>query len=186
MIQLPTEYKEYQKFADIEESKRLYEEMKSNVSKYQKLEQLTFNDYVSVIKANINYWEYLTCIQGARDWLMKLEKGEKIDRRKRYEEKDCFDFFQHNLCKLLDRKINVKEIRTCGYEGYCYSILFDYEGREYCIEIPDTKQISPKNIEYAHFGKMVLYKCFDNVYNEIKSSYIPEELKKGFGEAEIC
>ena len=182
MIQLPEQYKNYQKFIDIETAKQLHEEMKNNVEKYQKLSELTFNDYVQTVKANINYWEYLTCIKGAIEWLSKLDNGEKIDRRRRYEEKDCFDFFQDNLCKLLDRKIKIKEIRTCGYEGYCYSILFDYEGQEYCIEIPDTKQISPKNITYAHFGKITLYRCENSIYTEIEGTYTPEKLKDAFDE----
>ena len=181
-IQLPEQYKDYQKLINIETAKQLHEEMKSNVEKYQKLSELTFNDYVQTVKANINYLEYLICIKGAIEWLMKLENGEKIDRRKRYEEKDCFDFFQNNLRKLFDKEITIKTIRMCGYEIYAYSVVFDFGDKEYCIEIPDSNKINPKNFDYAHQGKITLYRCEDSMYTEIEGTYMPEKLKDAFDE----
>lgn len=54
-------------------------------------------------------WLYLTYpVKSAQKWLSM--KDQELDKRKKYDEKDSFEYLTHKIEDLLDLKIEIKGI----------------------------------------------------------------------------
>lgn len=160
---------------DIANAHQLYLEMKHEKEKYNKLEQLAFEDYVNTVKRNTNYTPLLFCVPGARDYV-------NGDKKQRTNYKYLTEYIRDNITGI---DIKVDKFTTYGYEGYCIGIFFKHNKDYFELAVPDMRNVNTKNFDIAHYGMinlMVQDKNDDNVWNSIKTSYDLNEIKKAFQE----
>lgn len=88
-----------QKLFEIETANKLSEDMAKEAAKYAKLAQLALNDKIEVMKNNLRgRWLYLTYpVKSAQKWLSM--KDQEPDKRKKYDEKDSFEYLTHQICR---------------------------------------------------------------------------------------
>ncbi len=178
-----------QKLLEIETANKLSEDMAKEAAKYAKLAQLALKDKISTIKNVLRgRWLYLTYqIKGAQKWLFM--KDQKLDGRKKYDEKESFEYLTHQIEELLDLKIEITDISVLGYDEAAFYVKFkvseDPFGREYELDIPETEKLSKNNLDELCEGKLrINVRSSENscVWNYIWASYDKEELKNKFKE----
>lgn len=115
---------ELKRYTELSEAESLFNNMKSEMKKYQKLAELAEADFLNVIK-NKTYSEYLFIVglcPKAKKWLSMVE-NEKIDKRKKYDEKESFDFLQNTLSEIFeDTEIRITKILSIGWDSYGYDL----------------------------------------------------------------
>lgn len=178
-----------QKLLEIEAANKLSEDMAKEAAKYAKLAALALNDKISVMKNVLRgRWLYLTySVKGAQKWLSM--RDQKLDGRKKYDEKDSFEFLTHQIEELLDLKIEITEISILGYDESAFFIKFtlkdDPFNREYELSVPDTEKLNKNNLDELCEGKLrINVRSSGNscCWNYICASYDKEELKNKFKE----
>lgn len=123
-------------------------------------------------------------ISKAKKWLEMInDKKNKIDKRKKYEEKDVYEMFLKDLKKLLGYDIEITHITQYGYEGYAYGVYFDCMNHKFELKIPNMDMVDIKH--YRDYGdyvfKLVLYNCDKpNVAESFGATYFESELKDIF------
>lgn len=168
---------------EINKAKRLVDDMSTEVEKYTQLLELAKQNYVDTIKANIRYEKWTLSFDEVGKWLCML-KTEKIDKRKKYNEKLCYDFINSELRDLLeDDSIEVVSVSSGGWESYYYSYEFktnkDSE-HKYYLSIPNAKSLNVENISNAYDGMLALFKVEGFTHNMIESSYDESDIKKAY------
>lgn len=178
-----------QKLLEIEAANKLSEDMAKEAAKYAKLAELALNDKISVMRNVLRgRWLYLTyAVKPSQKWLSM--KDQKLDGRKKYEEKDSFEYLTHQIEELLDLKIEITEISVLGYDEAAFYVKFkvleDSFGREYELAIPETEKLSKNNLDELCEGKLrINVRSSENscCWNYICASYDKEELKNKFKE----
>lgn len=126
------------------------------LERHKKLTELADTDVVHTIKENVNYLWVDYHFGKAKDWLNI--KSQKYDRRKKYEEKDAYDYLVNKLKEIFQVE-NLEIIRMCyeGYEQYTRWIDFitdsDYI---FHITIPVIKRLTVELLPYTNYGKIAL------------------------------
>lgn len=163
------------------EAGNLHESMLKKASEYKKLEELAFLNKINVIKENVSYTRLEYTLDEARKWLLMLN-NEKVDKRRKYKERDIFNFLVSTLEKdVLGKKIEVEKITSIGNESYAYEILFSFENKKFALNIPIKEKISSKNWEYVNDFKLILFKCPEkHIFEELIASYEEQEIKEFF------
>jgi len=178
-----------QKLLEIETANKLSEDMAKEAAKYAKLAELALKDKISTIKNVLRgRWLYLTyAVKPSQEWLSM--KDQKLDGRKKYEEKDSFEYLTHQIEELLDLKIEITDISVLGYDEAAFYVKFKVSeepfGREYELAIPETEKLSKNNLDELCEGKLrINVRSSENscVWNYIWASYDKEELKNKFKE----
>lgn len=178
-----------QKLFEIETANKLSEDMTKEAAKYAKLAQLALNDKIEVMKNNLRgRWLYLTYpVKSAQKWLSM--KDQELDKCKKYDEKDSFEYLTHKIEDLLDLKIEITDISFLGYDEAAYFIKFTlkegFSGSEYELSIPETEKLNKNNLDELCEGKLRLMVRSDTnpcCWNYICTSYDKEELKNKFKE----
>lgn len=160
---------------NIANAHQLYLEMKHEKEKYNKLEQLAFEDYVSTVKRNVDYTPLLFCVPGARDYV----NGEK---KQRTNYKYLIEYIKDNITGI---DIKVDKFAQYGMESYAIGIYFKYNKDYFELVVPDMRNVNTKNFDVAHQGMIdIMIKDKDNesCWNCIKASYDLNEIKKAFEE----
>lgn len=126
------------------------------LARHQKLSQLADEDAAYTIRKNVNYLWVDYNFDGAKDWLSI--KAQKYDKRKKYAEKDAYDYLVDNLKEIF--QVDTCEIiRMCyeGYEQYSRWIEFTTDSDYvFHMTIPVVKRITPKLMSYVNYGKIAL------------------------------
>ncbi len=178
-----------QKLLEIETANKLSEDMAKEAAKYAKLAQLALKDKISVMKNALRgRWLYLTYpVKGAQKWLSM--KDQKLDGRKKYDEKDSFEYLTKQIEELLDLKIEITDISILGYDEAAFFIKFTITGdpfcREYELSVPETEKLNKDNLTELCEGKLKLTvrsSANSCCWNYICASYDKEELKNKFKE----
>ena len=160
---------------NIANAHQLHLEMKHEMEKYNKLEQLAFEDYVSTVKLNTDYVPLLFGVPGARDYV-------NGDKKQKVIYKHLIGYIKDNVTGV---DVKVDKFTTYGYEGYAIGIYFKYDKDYFELVVPDMRNVNTKNFDMAHQGMidiMIQDKDSDNVWNCIKASYDLNEIKKAFEE----
>lgn len=181
-------YEDQQKLLEIETAHKLTQEMNREADKYAKLASLAFSDEICTIKNVLRgRWLYLThAVKGAQKWLSM--QSEKLDGRKKYVEKDQFDYLTSQIKDLLGLEIKLTSIHFFGYEEAAYYVRFnvkDYSGREFELSIPETEKLSKNNINELDYGKLkILFRVSSEScsWNFVCTSYDKDDLKAKFKE----
>ena len=174
---------------NIEQAHNLTVEMRNEANKYAKLAELAFNNELDVLKNTLRgKWVFLTYpVLSANKWLHMLSSGEKIDGRKKYEEKEQYEYLTRRISELLDEEIEILEITFFGYDCSAYNVIFKLKNdsfeRKFELVIPETERLNKDNLDYCNYGKLRIScqlrpSCWDCIY----SSYNVEELKNKFKE----
>lgn len=174
---------------NIEQAHNLTVEMQHEANKYAKLAELAFNNELDVLKNSLRgKWLFLTYpVLGASKWLHMLSSDEKIDGRKKYEEKEQYEYLTRRISELLDEEIEILEITFFGYECSAYNVVFKLKNdsfeRKFELVIPETERLNKDNLDYCNYGKLRIScqlrpSCWDCIY----SSYNVKELKNKFKE----
>lgn len=82
-------------------------------------------------------------IDDASKWLAMLNKGEKIDKRKKCKEKDMFQYLTKTLQDIFGQPdIEIYEFIIEGYDHYADNILFTCHGHKFALSLPRISNIS--------------------------------------------
>lgn len=131
----------------LKQKKQALEDMRNE---YDLLEMQAYNTY----KNRIMYSSFnveSTTIKAVK-WLGMLKngtdsEGNKLDKRKKYEEKTWYEYINEDISRLLGEDITIEEIINFNYgEGYEY--FFKYNDKKYYIRIPVINNISLKSYQY--------------------------------------
>lgn len=167
---------------EITNSELLVNEMQKEVDKYTKLLNLAKADRLKTIKENVDYFHYNFCLPKAREWHRMInDNNAKIDKRRRYEEKDMYDYLVKQLKDDFfgDRDIDIVTIMTCGYESYSTGIVVKCNDFTFGIHIPNIKSLYMGNIEFADYGMISLsLKESEHCWLQLGKSYREEDIKK--------
>lgn len=180
---------EEKKFLNIEQAHNLTIEMQTEAAKYAKLAELAFKNELDVVKDSLRgKWLFLTYpVEGASKWMHMLSSGEKIDGRKKYEEKEHYESLVHRISELLDEEIELLEINFYGYERSAYDIVFKLKNdsfeRKFELVVPETEHLNKDNLDYCNYGKLrISYQARPSCWDYVCSSYNKEDLKNKFKE----
>lgn len=148
------------------------------LERHQKLSQLADEDVAYMIRKNVNYLWVDYYFDDAKDWLSI--KTKKYDKRKKYAEKDAYEYLVGNLKEIF--QVDTCEIiRMCyeGYEQYSRWIEFTTDSDYvFHMTIPVIKRITPKLMSYVYYGKITLgYYVGESCRRICGASYNAAELK---------
>ena len=151
----------------ISEAKELLKKEKEEVKRHQILQELTEQNLLREIKRNVSYmWADTIYLDNAQKW---LSMRDNCDKRRNYDEKNCFEILTKNVSEALDvQRVEIYRIDTCGYERYAYSIYFTISEYDYhfVLEIPVIKNLTVENREQTLHGKLMFG------YEESRSSRV--------------
>lgn len=88
----------------------------------------------------------------AQSWLSMLKKGEdkdgnKLDKRKKYEEKACFEYIQSIIGKYLGiENIKIDEIIEYNF-GEGMEFIFNYQNHTWMLSVPIVDNVKMRSYE---------------------------------------
>lgn len=137
----------------INESMNLMDSEQAEIDKHTRLHQLTKEDLAYQIRHNINYLWFDYFLEDAKKW---IDMRDKCDKRKKYTEKQGYDYLVSKLKEIFDvENIDILEFRTEGYDRCATWCIFttdtDYI---YYLTVPTIKNISHKNMEEVAYGQI--------------------------------
>ena len=163
----------------------LVEDMRKEYYKYSKLLELAKKDRIEVIKDAIRYMYYSEKIfNHAQKWI-HMREDKSLDKRKKYEEKEDFEYLQ-NILKddvFKNPSLEITSIRFEGYEKYNCLIEFKIESNFTMFEfvIPNLSLLNEKRWDYMHGGKLALYyEKKESIWDCICTSYKEEDIGEAF------
>lgn len=83
----------------------------------------------------------------ARNWLKMIEEGKKLDKRRKYEEKESYDAVNSYISNVLGVIIAVTKIVDYNY-GQATIFEFHHEGERFRLQVPNVDLITLKAFEY--------------------------------------
>ena len=137
----------------INEAMNLMESEKAEIDKHTRLHQLTKEDLAYQIRHNINYLWFDYFLEDAKKWVVMRDK---CDKRKKYTEKQGYDYLVRKLKEIFDvETIDILQFRTEGYDKcatWCeFTTDDDYI---YYLIVPTIKNITHKNMEDLSYGQI--------------------------------
>lgn len=170
----------------IEKAEQRLKDKKKIVEDMQNELRLLEFDAFDTLKKEVYYFDFpYSHLEKVRKWIsMNNDKENKIDKRKKYEEKDAYECLTHTLEKYLDKQdIKITEIIYEGYNNYAVNIYFTCQGYDLHLKAPMIQNISIKEYQYygQHVFKLTLYyKVKESIHQAIGSTYRESELKDIF------
>ena len=129
---------------DIETAEKKYQEKKQQLKDIEyELGLFELNAYTTY-KENLTYEWFLfsSTINQARKWLGML-RNNKIDKRKKYEEKDAFVYVTNRLREMLNQPdIEITDFLIGGFHNYTNIINFTCQGHAFTLDIPVVKNVT--------------------------------------------
>lgn len=161
----------YDKIDAVEDAKMRYK-MQSEVAKQQKyLESLALNEYVRCVRQIKNKYD---CIHDVLIKAFNEQSNKKASEKKSFSMMQSLiqnDFFKG------DKTAKITSIVRCGYDGYAYQFKIHYGLCDIALQLPNCKEITVDNIEYAYYGKIVVYvEEYKNCLKAIHASYSIKEI----------
>jgi len=163
----------------------LVNDMYKEYNKYSKLLELAKKDRIETIKDTVRYMYYSEhLLEDAQKWI-HMSNDENLDKRKKYEEKESFEYLQNILRKEVFKNpsLEIISIRFEGYERYNCSIEFkviESDFTKFKIVIPNLSLLNEKRWDNMHGGKLALYyEKKENIWDCICTSYKEEDIGKG-------
>lgn len=161
----------------ITKKKQAIEDLKNELMLLEDQAVQSYKDHVYYYKLNPDTIRY------ARVWLWMVKNnkdndGNKLDKRKKYQEKSCFEFIRDHLKEILGiSDIEITSIIDVNW-GQANDIEFSYLDHTWRLEVPTIKRISIKN--YQDYGSIVfklrLCHCKECLIETIGSTFEENEL----------
>lgn len=149
------------------------------------IEQQTFNIY----KNNVVYTllDQRSAIKKCQKWLNMLSKnqdldGNKLDKRKKYEEKDAYEWYTNYVSELLGIE-TMSDVKFIEYlYGDSTTIQFIYKSHRWGLFVPHINNIRLKTYQSlgsSAFKLSLSHSKLDDacIWNCVGSTYDEEELK---------
>lgn len=166
----------------------LVNDMYKEYCKYSKLLELATADRIKVIKETVRYMYYSEKVfENAQKWI-HMSNDENLDKRKKYKEKEDFEYLQSILRKeiLDDNTVNIMSIFFEGWDKYLCEIEFKILNSDFTtfrLSIPNLSELKEKYWTNMHGGKLTLFASKgDNVWDCLVESYKEEDIAKGLVE----
>lgn len=162
----------------------LVNDMYKEYCKYSKLLELVTADRIKVIKETVRYMYSEKVFENAQKWI-HMSNDENLDKRKKYKEKEDFEYLQNILREdiLKNSTVNINGIWFEGYEKYLCEIEFSVIETDFStfrIVIPNLSELKEKLWSNMHGGKLALFVSKgDNVWDCLAESYKEEDIAKG-------
>jgi hypothetical protein len=162
----------------------LVNDMYKEYCKYSKLLELATADRIKVIKDTVRYMYSEKVFENAQKWI-HMCNDESLDKRKKYKEKEDFEYLQNILREeiLKNPTVNINSIFLEGYEKYLCEIEFSVIETNFStfrIAIPNLLELKEKLWSNMHGGKLALFVSNDgNIWNCLAESYKEEDIAKG-------
>jgi len=161
----------------ITKKKQAIEDLKNELMLLEDQAVRTYKNFVFYFKLNPE------TIKHAREWLWMVKNnkdsdGNKLDKRKKYEEKSCFEFIRDHVKEILGiSDIEITSIIDVNW-GQANDIEFNYLGHTWRLEVPTIKHVSIK--DYQNYGSIVfklrLSHCKECLIETIGSTFEEYEL----------
>lgn len=143
------------------------------------------NQALNIYKTRVSYPLFEPTILGdAAKWIAMANSntdadGNKLDKRRRYGERTCYEFVSDKLKELLGvDDLKIEEIIDFNF-SMAKLIDFSACGQDWELSIPIVKNVTLKH--YETYGswcfKLRLLHCKGNVLKEIGATYEEDELK---------
>ena len=137
-------------------------------NEYRLLEEQAFNQY----KNHVSYWNFQpSFIDDVNKWLKmvadnKDDDGNKLDRRKKYKEKDVYEYMNKYLSGLLGYEVKISAVVYYGWASEGYNLEFDLQGRKWVLFVPAPDKVTMKTFQFdgGNFFKLKLYE-YDKEYH---------------------
>ena len=162
----------------------LVNDMYKEYCKYSKLLELVKADRIKVVKDTVRYMYSEKVFENAQKWI-HMCNDESLDKRKKYKEKEDFEYLQNILREdiLKNSTVNINGIWFEGYEKYLCEIEFSVIETDFStfrIVIPNLSELKEKWWSNMHGGKLALFVSNDgNTWNCLAESYKEEDMAKG-------
>lgn len=137
-----------QKFATAE--KRLKEKKEHLADVQNEIRLLELDAFSTYRKEVIYYFILPTMVDKAKKWLEMVNNKElKLNKRKKYEEQNTFNYLTQDLQKLFDQPdIKITGFSMLGYHRSADIIEFDCKGHHFILTIPIIQNISLEDYQY--------------------------------------
>lgn len=155
----------------IDIAERRLKDKRQQVEDMQHELELLEKDALNIYKQEVVYdWTFNPgIINSARKWLSMINnKDNPINKRKKYEEKDHFNFLLYNMKKYFERDdIEITQIMQYGYSNYADAIYFNCQGHKFELYIPNMRNMDMKDYQYYGLDafKMRLFDCDKDGYS---------------------
>ena len=192
MVDFDTNIDDFDKFRAVNNNgltaisgaRNLFNKEIEEVNRHKALQELTEQNLVREIKRNVSYiWADKIYLENAQKW---LSMRDNCDKRRNYDEKDCFEILAKNISEALDvKKVDIHEIVSCGYENYAYIIFFTIQEYDYVfiLEVPVIKKLTVENRKELLDGKLLFgYKEYSYCRNMCWYSYNLRDFKEAIKE----
>ena len=162
----------------------LVNDMYKEYCKYSKLLELANADRIKVVKDTVHYMYSEKVFENAQKWI-HMSNDENLDKRKKYKEKEDFEYLQNILRENIIKNptVNINGIWFEGYEKYLCEIEFSVIETDFStfrIVIPNLSELKEKWWSNMHGGKLALFVSKgDNVWDCLAESYKEEDIAKG-------
>ena len=107
-----------------------------------------YKEHITYDMMCINYFA-----QKAQKWLGCLERneapdGEKLDKRRSYDEKESYNYLVDKLKKIFNRE-DIELIKIYDYNfSEAWEYIFRCENTEFIFTVPNVQKVSFKSFEY--------------------------------------
>lgn len=161
----------------ITKKKQAIEDLKNELMLLEDQALQSYKNHVYYFKLNPE------TIKHAREWLWMVKNnkdsdGNKLDKRKKYQEKSCFEFIRDHVKEILGiSDIEITSIIDVNW-GQANDIEFSYLDHTWRLEVPTIKHVSIK--DYQNYGssafKLRLCHCKEYLIETIGSTFEEYEL----------
>lgn len=162
----------------------LVEDMRKEYYKYSKLLELAKKDRIEVIKDTVCYMYYSEkLLTSAQNWIL-MSEDKSLDKRKKYEEKEDFEYLQNILKEKIFKNsaVEITDIYFEGYEKYLCEIEFkviNSDFNTFGLEIPNLSLLNEKRWDNMRGGKLTLcYEEKESMWDCICTSYKEEDIEE--------
>lgn len=165
---------------------------KKELEEAQYLYDLMKREAVKTLKEHVSY-DYMyfmgACVNDARTWMKMLKdgkdsEGNKLDKRKKYQEKDRYNMLIDDLQRYLGLEdkdsFEFLEILEFGFERAGYEFVFNYRGGKFYLYLPVLKNVPMKYYEeYGdwYFRLSIHYYTREHCSTCIWNGFDEEEMK---------
>jgi hypothetical protein len=126
------------------------------LAQHQKLSSLADEDLAYTIRKNVNYLYIDYHFDNAEKWLSI--SSQKYDRRKKYAEKDSYDYLVNIIKEAFQvETVNITRLTYEGYDRHTRWIEFTTDSDYvFHMTIPVINKVSVDSLTYVHYGKIAL------------------------------
>ena len=163
-------YYEGKLLENIRYAKSLYDYQVEKVKKEQYILNALHQDVVDKIRERRSRYDYIDIYRKAQE-----ETGNRY-KKDRYHFETVQSFLREDFLDN-DKNFKLKKIISCGFEDYAWRFEFEGYGKTIDICVPYMRNITTKNVQYAHYGMFTFsVEGSPHYWEMLKGSYEMSEI----------